>query len=177
MYFKLEIKMNDRIKDVRKHFKLSQTDFGFQIGVSRDTVANIEGGRIDVKDVIVKSICREFGVSETWLRTGDGEMFAELSQAEQLAAFFKDVDVDDGFKSKLVQALAGLNQDEWKAFEKVVLAMKERLDAETAAAADPEDDGLSDQSVADLEDQYKKEVLNTAASTESSALNITGGTA
>lgn len=166
--------MNERVKDVRKHFMLSQAEFGNRIGVSRDTVANIEGGRIDIKDLIVKAICREFSVSEEWLRTGTGDMFADLSRTEQLAAFFNDVK-DDEFKSRFVSMLAGLNPDEWDALEKVVLAMKEKLDM--AASADPEDDDLSDQSVDDLEDQYKKEVLNTAASTGSSALNITGGIA
>lgn len=70
--------MNSRIKDIRKHSGLNQADFGNRIGVSRDTVANIEGGRIEIKDLFIKSICREFNVSEHWLRTGEGEPYIQL---------------------------------------------------------------------------------------------------
>lgn len=62
--------MNKRIKEVRTSEKLSQEKFGKKIGVSRDTIANIEMGRIDIKDIFVTSICREFNINEKWLRYG-----------------------------------------------------------------------------------------------------------
>lgn len=70
--------MNNRIKNIRKQSGLNQADFGNRIGVSRDTVANIEGGRIEIKDLFIKSICREFNVNEQWLRTGDGDPYQHL---------------------------------------------------------------------------------------------------
>ena len=146
------IVMNDRIKALRKHFALTQQEFADRLHVKRGAIANYEIGRNIPTDSVVSLICREFGVSEEWLRTGCGDMFIELSRREQLDAFFNDVK-DDEFKSRFVSMLAGLNPDEWDALEKVVLAMKEKLDM--AASADPEDDDLSDQSVDDLEDQYK----------------------
>lgn len=78
--------MNKRVKEIRSLIGLNQTDFGKKIGVSRDTIANIEGERIDLKDVLLKSIAREFNVNETWLRTGDGEMFITLPEED---AYFK----------------------------------------------------------------------------------------
>lgn len=79
--------MHNRIKQVRKHYKLNQTEFGKKIGVSRDTIANLEGNRIEIKDYLIISICREYHVSETWLRDGTGEMFEQndQSQIDQLA--------------------------------------------------------------------------------------------
>lgn len=68
--------MYERFKELRKTLKLSQADFGARIGVSRDTVANIEGGRIELKDVFIMAVKKEFHVSEEWLRTGAGDMYA-----------------------------------------------------------------------------------------------------
>lgn len=67
--------MNIRIKQIRKDSGLSQTDFGKRIGMTRDNIANIEGNRAEIKDVVIKAICREYNVNEEWLRTGKGEMY------------------------------------------------------------------------------------------------------
>lgn len=146
--------MNTRIKDVRKYQNMNQSEFGNRIGVSRDTVANIEGGRIEIKDVVVKSICREFGVSEEWLRTGDGEMFGDRSEKEQIEAFLKDVKVDEGFKSRFVSMLAQFGPDDWKALEEVVQSIIEKYKGSEPAA------DQTAMTTEELEEQYKKEVLH-----------------
>lgn len=82
--------MHSRIKQVREHFGLSQTDFGKRLGISRDAVSNIEYDRLkrpEQKEPIIKLICREFGVDEIWLRTGEGNMFLELSHDDEIAAY------------------------------------------------------------------------------------------
>lgn len=38
-------------------------------------MSNIENGARNVTQQMFKSICREFGANEVWLRTGTGEMF------------------------------------------------------------------------------------------------------
>lgn len=69
----------ERIKELRKdHLHLSQAEFGQRLGISRGSVANIELNllkRPEQKEPIIKLICREFNVSEHWLRTGEGEPF------------------------------------------------------------------------------------------------------
>lgn len=37
-----------RIKEIRKHYGLSQTDFGERLGLTRPTIANIELDRINI---------------------------------------------------------------------------------------------------------------------------------
>lgn len=66
--------MNERIKLLRRSLNLTQQEFADRIGVKRNTIANYEIGRNDPIDSVVSLICREFGVNETWLRTGEGEM-------------------------------------------------------------------------------------------------------
>lgn len=69
------MKMHERIKELRKeHLKLTQESFGNRLSISRDMVNNIERGRVEIKDHIVKLICSEFSINEEWIRTGNGEM-------------------------------------------------------------------------------------------------------
>ena len=71
--------MKTRIKELRKSFSLSQAAFGKKLGVSRDVINNIEQGRNknNMSDIFIGHICNTFNVNETWLRTGEGEMFVK----------------------------------------------------------------------------------------------------
>ena len=71
--------INDRIKQVRKSKGLTMEQFGSRIGLGKSAVTNIEKGINGTTDQTVQSICREFGVSEVWLRTGDGPMLDDTS--------------------------------------------------------------------------------------------------
>lgn len=66
--------IGDRIKTLRKALHLTQQKFGDRIGLKQNSVALIEAGR-ETSDQTIFAICREFRVSEDWLRTGEGEMF------------------------------------------------------------------------------------------------------
>jgi len=83
--------MNYRIRQIRDSLDFSRAEFGKRIGVSGVVVNNLERGRVDAKDHIVKLICSEFGVNEEWLRTGAGEMFRQDSESllDRLAAEYK----------------------------------------------------------------------------------------
>ena len=71
--------MNERIKAIRKESGLKQAEFAERIGLKPNTVTSYETGLRVPSDTVILSICREFNVSETWLRTGEGEMFRKPS--------------------------------------------------------------------------------------------------
>lgn len=66
--------MNERIKKLRKALDLTQAEFANRLGMKQNSIALIESGR-KTSDQTIRAICREFRVSEDWLRTGSGEMF------------------------------------------------------------------------------------------------------
>lgn len=78
--------MNERIKQLRKHLGLNQTEFGARIGVKQTTIAGYERGASTPLDAVVSAICREFNVSERWLREGEGDMFLPQDDADELMA-------------------------------------------------------------------------------------------
>ena len=79
--------IGERVRKLRKTLDLTQREFGERINLKSNSVALIEGGR-NTSDQTIASICREFNVNETWLRTGEGEMFipAPTSELEALAS-------------------------------------------------------------------------------------------
>ena len=67
--------LNERLKKLRNHLKLTQEQFAKKIGLKRQTIAAYEIGKIAPSDSTRLLICREFSVNEEWLRTGEGDMF------------------------------------------------------------------------------------------------------
>ena len=87
--------MSVRVKDVREALHLSQREFGEKLGVSRDVISNIEYGRVQPKDLLLRHMCELYNVNEHWLRTGEGEMFVETLEEtvkfDEALKIFKDL--------------------------------------------------------------------------------------
>lgn len=113
--------IKDRIKEVRKANKLSQTDFGKSLGVSRDIIANLETGRVEPTELIKKSISNEFGISLEWLETGEGQMMQDFSRDTEIAEYVGRVlaNKEDTFQKRLIAALSKLSVEEWEVLEKL----------------------------------------------------------
>lgn len=73
--------MKDRIREVREHFGLSMEKFGSRIGIGKASISLLESGKNNPSVQTIALICREFGVNETWLRTGEGEMFSQTRES------------------------------------------------------------------------------------------------
>lgn len=79
--------MNERIRQLRKELDLTMERFGKKLGVTRTAISNIESGNRNLTEQMIKSVCREFNVNEEWLRTGQGEMFKQLTNQEELMKY------------------------------------------------------------------------------------------
>ena len=114
--------MNERIKQLRKHLGLNQTDFGSKIGIKQTSIANYESGTRAPLDTVVASICREFGVSEQWLRYGTGEMFPPRTRAQEIAEFAADLlsDEPESTRSVVISYLMRWDADDWAAVTKIL---------------------------------------------------------
>lgn len=124
--------INNRIRAIRRTTNLTQAEFGSRLGVSRDTIANMENGRMNINSLQITSICREFHVSEPWLRSGDGEMFVESSKEDQLMEWAGDVlrDRDEAFRKRFVTMLSQLPPEGWKWLEWMTMKILEEHNAE-----------------------------------------------
>ena len=141
---------NERIKQLRKKLNLTLEDFGRRVGVGKSAISDIERGRNAVSEQMRKSVCREFHVSESWLRTGEGEMLIQRSRKEEIEAFFEDIATDDeNFRARLISVLAQLSSDQWDLLED----MANKLANKKAPALTPE------QEIEEKVANYRKQLL------------------
>ena len=70
-----DYKINQRIVKIRKTMGYTQEKFAEPLKLSRSFQIIIEKNHRKINDRLIKMICLTYGVSETWLKTGKGEMF------------------------------------------------------------------------------------------------------
>ncbi len=72
-----------RIVELRKKLNLKQKDVAQSLGVAISTVSSWENMSIIPENSIV-SICLIYNVNESWLRTGEGEIFNPSPKVKNL---------------------------------------------------------------------------------------------
>lgn len=103
--------MKGRFKELRKALGLSQEEFSRRLGLTRGAITNIELGKTEAKPLFIALVCSTFDVNETWLRTGEGEMFLPKDPDDELADFMGTVlreDIRTSVRKQLVDLIAHL---------------------------------------------------------------------
>ena len=120
--------IGERVKELRKQINLTQQAFADRLNLKRNTVGSYEVNVVEPSDRTISDICREFNVNETWLRTGEGEMFNQITQSEKLAAFLADITADEGddFKRRFMEMLAELEPEDWKLLERMAEKLQKK---------------------------------------------------
>lgn len=114
--------MNERIRFLRNQLGLSQSEFGARIHVSQNYIWMIEKGSREPSDRTISDICREFNVSLAWLQDGEGEMYVQRGQNEQLALMVSDLmaESDDSFRKRFVSAFLAFPPDKLAVLEEFI---------------------------------------------------------
>lgn len=120
--------MKDRIKLIRKIKKLSQEEFGIRIGITRSSVSLLESGRNSPSEQTIMLICKEFGVNEVWLRTGEGgdeNMFTKIDEDDRYSLNLGKLSVTENEMARnMLNAIAEASPEKLKHIEEF---MKECL--------------------------------------------------
>ena len=118
--------MKERIKAVRKALGMNQTDFGKALGASLSAAYKWEAGESGMADATIMLLCQKFNVSETWLRTGVGDMFGpkdrEAELSELVGALMSDSTPE--FKKRLIAVLLKLDDDGWAVLKRIADALE-----------------------------------------------------
>lgn len=121
--------MGERLKELRKAlgFK-NQQEFADALNIKRGTIANYEIGRNEPIDAVITLICSKFNVSEEWLRTGEGEMFVELSRKDKIMIWATEAlsSESEDYKNRFVDALDALSVDDWEVLANMAETMANR---------------------------------------------------
>ena len=91
----MDITINERVKMIMTHFKLSQTKFASSLSCSQTTIANIVGGRKNKPSFeLIVSILDKYDISSEWLLHNKGEMFkqAESNNKDEISTLKVQLD-------------------------------------------------------------------------------------
>lgn len=117
--------MNERLKQLRKALNLTQQEFADKLNIKRGTIANYEIGRNDPIDAVITLICKEFGVNEVWLRTGEGgedNMFTKVSDEDRFSLSLGKLSATDNrFLQNALIALAETEPEKLKIIEEFMM--------------------------------------------------------
>lgn len=113
--------INTRIAAVIQASGLTKTAFAERVKVSQQHISRLAKDGTPSERTIL-DICREFNVSERWLRTGEGEMFVQLSREEEITKFAMEIIRDPGseFQRQLLTTMARLEPAQWKLMEQML---------------------------------------------------------
>jgi len=85
--------ISKRLKHLRQTLKMSQVKFAKAIYISNGYIAEMETEHRKINDRIIHLISLTFGVSEKWLKTGEGEMFIKTTgeKLQRMTGLFNEL--------------------------------------------------------------------------------------
>lgn len=104
--------VSERVKHLRIDLLgLTQAEFGQELGVSGAAASRLESGDRGLTSQMAAAICRRWGVSEVWLRTGEGDPFPAKSDDIRLAEAVGDIlaGVSGANRHKLLSILCSMD--------------------------------------------------------------------
>lgn len=109
------------IKIVEEHGG-NKSDFARKINVTPAYISKLGKDSSCVpSDRTIADICREFNISEVWLRTGEGEPHMERDKDEEFLEIMEKINIsDDDLIKRIIKAYWFLDDDEKAAVKKMI---------------------------------------------------------
>ena len=121
--------MKDRIIEVRKLLGLSQKEFGFNLGCSRDKISNIELQRAVIDDIFLTHVCAIYHVNKQWLETGTGEIWED--ESDDTSSIIVKYDNLPPISKALVSCLLDMSEIERFAVESFVKRVASTINSQS----------------------------------------------
>ena len=120
--------IGDRISLVIKRSGLTKTKFAEQLHLSQQFISSLCSGAKQPSDRTIADICREFNVSEAWLRDGSGDMEVKRTMNQELALMVNELmtESDESYRKRFVAALLDLPPEFWPELKRFLEKLAER---------------------------------------------------
>lgn len=128
--------INHQIKTLRSILGLTQAAFSERIGIGTTSVSMLESGKNNPSEQTIRAICSEFGVRREWLETGEGEMYAPVTDDDAIGIIGQRMLDDPDHTGRLFRAVAAMGEDSWR----ILVAKVDELFAAYVAADSSTDD-------------------------------------
>lgn len=112
--------INNRISWVIEQSGLTRTAFAKRINVSQQHVSRIAKNGTP-SDRTIADICREFNISETWLRTGEGDPNIQVDEDQEFQDVLTQIRLsDDDLIKRIIKAYWYMSDEEKKVIKKLI---------------------------------------------------------
>jgi len=113
------VRLNTRVKFLRKNLNMSQETFGNKLGVTGAGISKIESGQRNLTEQMILMICKEFNINENWLRHGEGGIFKQKlpTGIEQLAEYYQLDELD----KKIINEYSMLDERKRKVIKEYIM--------------------------------------------------------
>ena len=120
--------VGERISIVIKRSGLTKTKFAEQLHLSQPYISVICAGAKQPSDRTIADICREFNVSEAWLRDGVGDIEVKRTMNQELAMMVNELmtESDESYRKRFVAALLDLPPEFWPELKRFLEKLAER---------------------------------------------------
>ena len=95
--------MNKRLKEIRKHFGLTQQELADKLSVNFNSVSQWERGVSNITDRVVNQICTLFNINKEWFVNGTGDMFNKSEDEKYVESFCESNGLSELEKGILMQ--------------------------------------------------------------------------
>lgn len=120
--------VSQRITHIVESEKLTKTAFANSINISQPYLSQICSGQREPSDRTVSDICRVYGVNETWLREGAGEMYVPKTREETIAELVGSaLNGSNDFKKAVIQMICSRTNQELETLEAALRAIYDSL--------------------------------------------------
>ena len=100
---------------------LTKTAFAERLNVSQPFISKLASGVSSPSGRTIADICREFGISEEWLRTGSGEPHIARDKDENFIRICEEINLsDDDLIKRIIRAYWMLEEEEKAAVRKLI---------------------------------------------------------
>lgn len=125
--------MGERLKELRKSLGLTQKEFADKLGMVTQAISMMESGARKINERQLKSICGIYGVNEQWLKTGEGDMFEDVSFDAEVAQFAgKILSGGTSLEKCFIACLARTTPEEREVLAKIMIDMVHMYDEQKA---------------------------------------------
>lgn len=99
----------------------NKSAFAREIKITPAYAAQLYSGQRIPSERTIVDIARVCGVNQTWLRSGDGDMFQPITEDEELDAYLCDVmnDEPESFLRRLTMEMKNWTTEVWQMLEEI----------------------------------------------------------
>ena len=113
--------INDRIAWCIKDAGIKKAEFARRLNLSQPFVSELCSGKNNPSDRTIADICREFNISEVWLRTGEGEPHIQRDDDAEWQEVLAQITVsDDDLIKRIIKAYWFMDEKEKAVIRKLI---------------------------------------------------------